>query len=393
MPAAAASGLRSEKRHHRRGAGSQKGSVSQTSPNASFLDAPAPLSPSHAPEQKITTDAEEVDQSSQHGISILKEIFPELTEAEKIGKVSAKPTQPPLQQLLGKLPSPARAPTGSGSGTQQWSSMPVGPPAHAPMLLAAPVVPPPPTLPAPACQAQQVEHCAHPRNFAPTLPEQSFPSYRERLRAGGRGAFQRAYDAGFMPKNMKQEWSSSQTAQGMLPQQQDMQNSEATPYGNAQQAWSAMGQMQSDDYCGVPMQSQYPCIQQAQQPQMQMMLPPMAMQHQPMLPMAQSDISPMTQMQMPQMQSAHMPTQPLQLPHMAMSQPHTPSASGASTPTSGWPTSGENTPTEMARRECMALLSACHLMPQTQGQFFHDEASLAAQLQASILADCQPYED
>jgi len=357
--------------------------------DSAFLDAPAALSPRDASERKVTTEAEEGDQSQQHGISILKEIFPELTEAEKMGNASAKQTQPPLQQLLGSLPSPARAPTGSSSGTRPSSSMPFAPPAHAPMLPVAAVMPPPPILPAPACQAQQVGRYMPPQNLAPTFPEQSFPSYRERLRAGGRGAFQRAYDAGFMPKNMKQEWSSMQTAQGVLPQQQDMRNSTSMPCYDAQQVWGNMGQMQSNDYCGVPpMHSQYPCTQQAQQLQMAMMLPPMALQQPPMVPMAHSDMSPMTQMQMPQMQSAQMPQQALQLPHMAMSQPHTPSASGASTPTSGWPTSGESTPTQMARRECMALL-----MPQTSGQFLHDESSLAAQLQASILADCQPYED
>lgn len=363
-----------------RAAGSQKGSVSQTSPTSPFLDAPAALSPRDAPEQKVTTEGEEADQSQQHGISILKEIFPELTEAEKIGNPSAKQTQPPLQQLLGSLPSPARAPTGSSSCTRPSSSLPFAPPAHAPMLPVAAVMPPPPVLPAPACQAQHVERYMSPQNMAPTFPEQSFPSYRERLRAGGRGAFQRAYDAGFMPKNMKQEWSSTQPFQGVLPQQQAMQNS-----CDAQQVWGSMGQMPSNDYCGVPqMQAQYPCAQRPQQPQMQMMLPPMAMQQQ----MAQSDMSPMTQMQLSQMHLAQMPQLASQLSHMAMSQPHTPSASGASTPTSGWPTSGENTPTEMARRECMAFL-----MPQSSGQFFNDGALLEAQLQASILADCQPYED
>jgi len=386
MPAA-----RTERRN-RKCIGSQRGS--QASNDSSLLaDAPTAFSPN----DKATTEVEEREQP-QHGISILKEIFPDHeTEKGSSGK------HRPLQQLLGSLPSPARATLGSSQPSSN-ASVPFGPPAHAPTIpMAAPVgPPPPPLLPAPGCQAPQ-EQCEPPRAAAMMHPEQGFTSYRERLRAGGRGAFQRAYDAGFVPKNMKQEWGSAQTAHGGLPQQQQEMQHGYGASGDSQQMWNGAGQVQNNDYYGAPMQSQYQCMQQqVQQPQVMvqsMMLPQMAVQQPQMVPMPQ-DIghTPMNQMQMPQMQVPQMPAQPLQLPQMAMSQCHTPTASGESTPT-GWPLqqavygnlgtptdSGASTPTEMARRECMAVL-----MPQTSQFFPCDQATLAAQLQAS--ADCQRYED
>lgn len=262
------------------------------------------------------------------------------------------------------------------------------------MPMAAPVFPPPPpTAAAPAyMQAPQEQvHFEPPRMAAPMLPEQPFISYRERLRAGGRGAFQRAYDAGIVPKSMKQDWSSTQTAHGVLAQQPEMQNGYGTG-GDSQQMWSGNGQMQQQDYYGAPMQSQYPCMQQVQQPQQTMtMLPQMAVQQPQMMPLAQcnsGEQSPMS-MQLQQMQVAQMNQQlQLQLPQMAMSQGHTPSASGASTPMSGY-----STPTdfENVRRECMAIV-----MPQTSQSFGQFQAApscdeLLAQLQAA--SSCERYED
>lgn len=356
----------------------RRGAAGQGAQDSTFLDAPAALSPRE--EQKVIDETQEGEQPSQHGISILKEIFPELDEKEKAATAKHRP----LQQLLGSLPSPARATLGGSSAqASNAGSMPFAPPAHAPMPMVAPVAPPPPpSMPAPACQAPQ-EQCEPPRAAALMLPEQAFPSYRERLRAGGRGAFQRAYDAGFIPKGMKQEWNSGQTAHGVLPQQSDVHNGSSMPYGDSQQMWNGAGQMQSNDYSSTPMQPQYPCMQQVQQPQMMVpMLPQMAVQ-QPMQ-MPQGDHSPMSQVQMPQMQN-----QALQLPQMAMSQVHTPTASGASTPT-GWLTSGQSTPTEIdmaVRAECMAILQ----MPQSSQFFPVDQEMLAAQLKAS--ADSQRYED
>merc|ERR1719502_1738160 len=209
------------------------------------------------------------------------------------------------------------------------------------MPMAAPVAPPPPpTMPAPACQVPQ-EQCEPPRAAALMLPEQAFPSYRERLRAGGRGAFQRAFNAGFVPKNMSQEWIS------------DMQNTAAMP------AWSAQGHMQGASYCGMPMPGAYQCMPQVpQQPLSVQMMPPPSPIQQPPLQLSQEA---MQQMQM-------------QLPAMAFSQVNgsTPSASGYSTPTSE---------VDSVRSECMAIL----------GQMPCDAEALAAQLRAS--ADCQRYED
>lgn len=214
--------------------------------------------------------------------------------------------------------------------------------------------------------------------MAPPHPEHGFESYRERLRAGGRGAFQRAFDVGLLPKNMKEAPNSSM------------------PYaavGDSQQMWSGAGQMQSNDFCGMSMQQQqYQCIQQVvppspemqhmtalpvqspmQQPQMSVMMPQMAMQQQ-VVSLAQGEQSP----QMAQMQMTQMPVAQMQLPQMS-------TASGEQTPTSN----GASTPTEIedwCRRECMGILTS-----QTSQFFPCDQDLLAAQLKAS--ADCQRYED
>lgn len=233
-------------------------------------------------------------------------------------------------------------------------------------------------------------------------PEQAFGSYRDRLRAGGQGAFQRAFDAGFVPRSMKQEWGGMHmppaASHGELLQQ-EMQSGAAMSYtgaGDCNQMWSGAGHMQSDSW-GGPMQTQYQCVQQAPQFETQglQMVPPVSMQSQQMpmqmlpqmavqqpmqmMPMAQGEQSPqMSQMYMSQMPVQQMPQPQMQLPQMAMSQAP-PTASGESTPT------GMQTPAESVRSECMAIL-----MPQAS-QFHCDSDMLAAQLQAS--ADCQRYED
>lgn len=190
----------------------------------------------------------------------------------------------------------------------------------------------------------------------------------------------------------------SASAQGMLSQSQEVQSGSTMQYGavgDAHQMWSGAGQMQSNDYCGVPMQAQYQCVQQANHPEMQMtamsgqqmvapvsmqqsqmpmqMLPQMAVQ-QPvqMVQMQQGEQSP----QMSQMQMA-MPVPQMSLPQMQLPQM-------VQTPTTS---SGDSTPTEsdLARRECMAIL-----MPQAS-QFQSDTDLLEAQLKAC--AECQRYED
>lgn len=326
---------------------------------AGFLDAPNALSPNNV---ELTKGESEPEVTVPQGISILKEIFPEHGEE---AAQAPKGKAPSVLQLLGSVPSPARAPLGG-------SMQPFGPPAHAPMPMVAPVVPPPPPLmPAPACQAAQA-HWEPPRAMG--QPEPAFGSYRERLRAGGRGAFQRAFDIGLVPKNMKQEWMTNGTdanngAMGM-------------PYGgDAQQMWN--GQVQSSDYGGMAMQAQYPYVQQVpqQSPMPVQMMPQPQMQPQmqqpmQMMPMASGDQSPqMGQLQLPQMAMQQMAMQQSQMPSMGMSQAPTPTSSGASTPSG----------VESVRSECMAIL-----MPQAS-QFSCDNDLLAAQLKAS--ADCQCYED
>jgi len=173
--------------------------------------------------------------------------------------------------------------------------------------------------------------------------EQGFGSYREMLRAGGRGALQRGIDAGLMPKSMKQDWSampkSSAPAQGFLCQQPQVQPETMMPYAmgdDSQQMWNAMGQMQGTDcwdtsynLSQMPMESMY--AQQFQQHDPTVMQQP-HMQYQMMPQMAMQDPSQM--LQMPQCdQSAQMCNMPLELPQMAMAQVQmSPTASGESTP-------------------------------------------------------------
>lgn len=163
------------------------------------------------------------------------------------------------------------------------------------------------------------------------------------------------------------------------------------------QTWSGAGHLQSNDYCGAPMQGQYQGMQQelmmghltpmsghvtpisASQSPMQQHAVPMQMMPQPMQMMAQGDqsqwcVDPQNswgpngvQMQLPQLTSG-------------ASTPYT--SSGASTPM-GY---GENVEMDSVRRECMAIV-----MPQTSQFFPADADLLAAQLRAS--ADCQCYED
>lgn len=186
------------------------------------------------------------------------------------------------------------------------------------------------------------------------------PSYREKLRAGGRGAFQRAFDIGLMPKTMKQpmtqEWGTAQAQpsldlQGMLSQQ-DVQSGMMMPCmtgGDAQQMWTGTTQMQGNEYWYVPVEQphmQAPCAYTQQVPMMQ---PPQPLE---LLQMSQQPVLPM-------------PAQGMMQPQDMMQ----------ATP--------DSTPTEFQR--CMAIV-----MPQS-ADLARDNALMAAQLQA--VADCQCYED
>lgn len=175
-------------------------------------------------------------------------------------------------------------------------------------------------------------------------------SYRERLRAGGRGAFQRAMNAGLMPKNMKQEWC----------QQPQQLNNNMAMQCDGQQMWNTnwqQGQMQMQ-----PTQQM-----QCQPAQMPVQMMPQ-MQAQPSQFQQPMQMMSMECMQEPQMQA---PQAQVQMFEMPMCQMQTPIQSGESTPT-----------TEVDR--CMAII-----MPQQSPFGFNDD--LAAQLQAA--ADCQRYED
>lgn len=365
---------RSERRN-RKGV-SSKGATAQ---------AEAPLSPREIATKPCEEEEVEEVRAATQGISILKEIFPDHdVEASECAAAPSK-EGPLLQNILGSVPSPARAPFG------QVNSTPFGPPSHTPMPMVAPVGPPPPPLmPAPVCQDQWEGA----RATGPLLAEPAFGNYRERLRAGGRGAFQRAIDAGFVPKNMKQEWGamqmSSANAQGMLSSAADVHSGGNMSYGvgDSQQMWGGAGQMAGSDYCGVALQQQYSqdyCGMQMQAPPTpdmmpmgQQIAPPMSTQTPLMLPQMAVQQPMQQQMQMMPMQGDQSPMQMAQ-----MSMPVTPMAV-PQTPTTA---SGDTTPVgiDHVQRECMAIL-----MPQTS-QFPCDKDILAAQLKAS--ADCQRYED
>lgn len=270
------------------------------------------------------------------------------TKATGEAKPETLPSDVSILHLLGGIPSPARTFPASGQlGTVQPQGIPCCPPPHSPMPLTMPAGPPPPPL-------------------APVIHCESGPSYRERLRAGGQGAFQRAFDIGLMPKSMK-EWNGprpSADIQSMMPQQTDMQNGMMMPCmagSDAQQAWSGTGQMQNHDYWYVPveqpqMSTHCPYTQQMQMPQSQEMfqMTPMPDQ-QPVLTMAD------------QQSVLAMPPQAL------LQQPQMPT-----------PSMNEEAPATDFQR-CMAII-----MPEC-AQLSCDKDLMAAQLRA--VADCQCYED
>lgn len=233
----------------------------------------------------------------------------EMPQPESTGKGAGKKAMP--FSLLSSLPSPAR--NLSRSQHQQAGG---APPSHAPTVLTAPSVPAPPTY-APTGQWEAVRPTAEP----------ALGSYRDRLRAGGMGAFQRAMNAGLMPKAMKNEWNPAQmNAQGYLPQQPEGFGMPA----ECQQAWCGAGQMPSPDCLGILMNQPQMPMQQQQQ-----MVP--SMPSQPMqyfqVPQAQATPAEQTQM-MNHMQAPQMQMPNMQLPPMQMCDVQEPVAlmSGESTP-------------------------------------------------------------
>jgi len=279
--------------------------------------------------------------------------------------------------------------------------MPCNPPSHSPStLIAPPVAPPPLFFPTPVCPAPQ--HYTEGTSTAmPTT------SYRERLRAGGRGAFQRAIDKGLMPKAMREMGGATQTAGGFdvatLPQQQGTQNNFAAmqcgTLAEGQQMWNGAGQMQTNESWHVPMNPsqsppQSPYGQYGHQPQHPTQMSPMQYPQMPspapvqmmvQMPVQQPQLQQMLVQQPQQMTQCEQLLQmtqsyesqtpaPQLLPEMAMHQVQVP----------GLAASGDSTPTDIDR--CMAIV-----MPQAS-QFPCDNHFMAAQLQAA--ADCQQcYED
>merc|ERR1719491_744974 len=215
-------------------------------------------------------------EASPHGISILKEIFPDHDAcADQAARTLAagKAPPPPIHQLLTGIPSPARSSVCSRNAQPGHAEPGVGSVLGALVVTNSSVLqmpatmapPPPPVPPAPTCQAllgpQQSWELS--RGAAPLLPEQGFTSYREKLRAGGRGAFQRAFDVGLMPKSMKQEWhmtaAPSTPTHAFMPQQQagvadPMQCGQSMGYvggDDRQQMWSGAGMASSTDSWAV----------------------------------------------------------------------------------------------------------------------------------------------
>lgn len=317
------------------------------------------------------------DKAGLQSVSILKEIFPDHLSLKHAETAAGKgPALDPLETLLGKLPpSPARTrPNGFSGFTQPATSGGFA------------TVPgnggPPPSQWLPS--QDQASKDPWDATATPAAPDTAIASYRERLRAGGRGAFQRSV-SGFVAKmtppvaqdQWLQDWSTP--GQGYFTPQQDMQYTTDA----SQMPWPCGEQMQSSDGWNMPMNQpqmlaeyefqqqmvpasaemmQMDMASQQQQYMLQPQMMPQMVQQPQMMPQSEQ----LLQMQMPQVQVPQM-----QLPQMAMSQVPTVTASG------------DSTPDEMGR--CMAIV-----MPQS-APYAQDKDFVAAQLQA--VADCQCYED
>jgi len=196
-------------------------------------------------------------------------------------------------------------------------------------------------------------------------------SYRERLRAGGRGALQRAFDSGLVPKNMKQDWNSMQS-----PTSQMSSSGGMAFYTNTvdnQQVWNGGV---SDYWCMPTDQTQMA----SQMPYMQQMGPMVSMQQQPMSTTPLPQQAPPLQLGPPASMQAGGPppaTSALMLPQGALMRGDTPAVGSMQdvTPQS------DSTPEEIDR--CKAII-----MPNFDA---YDPEAMAAQLRA--VAYGQTYED
>lgn len=279
--------------------------------------------------------------------------------AADISKGDAGTNEVSILHLLGSVPSPARKQSNRQLGIQ---GIPCSPPPHSPNVFATTTAPPPPPV-------------------MPMLECEAAPSYRDRLRAGGQGAFQRAFDRGLVPRSMKNEWSMAQPTdmQNVYSQQPDGQSGnymQCMAGSDSQQNWSGSGH----NYWYVPMeQSQMsaPCsfTQQAPIEQHHMSTP---CSYAPQMPLEQQHMynqqAPLEQAQMSAQCTYPQQQQTLvQLPPAAMAQP-------PQIPQMPTPTMSDATPTDL-----MSII-----MPQS-AQFPCDRDLMAAQLKAA--ASCQCYED
>jgi hypothetical protein len=290
------------------------------------------------PAQEIAAgEKAEAAKGASIGISILKEIFP--------NQASGEGSAPSKQMLLNSIPTPSRACASPLHALT--STTPLPPPSLAPV----------PLMPAPSCH-----HLGG-------------SNYRERLRAGGREAFQRAYNAGLMPKAMKQDgmygsdsWMGRhQFSQNNTPVSSPMSYSSVADGHAVWDSAAAAAPTQNADYW--PNQMEH--AQMLDRPQMmsnfgashdtQQIIPQF---QQAQFQQAWNAVA-MQQAGQQQQQQAQLQ---LQLPQQQMQQ--MPVAVGSS-------------PTELHR--CMAII-----LPET-AQFPCDKQMVAAQLQAA--ADCQYYED
>jgi len=346
---------RSERRNNTRESGRQRRGAAQ---ETSAPEASGTLLP-------IGAESKSIARAEEHSTGV---------EPVQIAPASSK--VPILEQLLGNIATPVRS---NQPPQVQRNSVPYSPPVHAPTLIvSASATPPPPSRPASGDQVPQAQWEA-PQTAIPALPEPGFTSYREKLRAGGRGAFQRNIDAGLIPKAMKQEAVAGQMqqapAQGYLPQQAHVQNGTGMQYvssGDGQHMWGSteygnLWSMPVDQSHNMSSQCQY--VEQMSHLEQQMIPQSLEQMLAPQPQMSQQMTVPM----MPQM-TAHQPNMQDCMQMMPMAQDVQSLQMSQCSPV-GLPQIGECTPTDINR--CLAIV-----MPQA-AQFPCDRDSMVAQLKAA----------
>lgn len=232
----------------------RKGSFSKQ--GASWADEPVthePLLNSAGSDNQASKTETETSKAQPFGPSILKEIFPDhgkLPE-EVVNRIPSpsrarRPSNPVMSPITKPNSRPQLSPSKGAGSPSVMSTSPV----HAP----GPVGPLAPMLPVPPMQMQQ-QWDAQQMAGMQQGPDASYAggSYRERLRAGGRGAFQRTMDAGFVPRTYKQDqWNGSAYGEGFMEQQMQGMGMEYGMGADAQLMWNGSEQMAGNDYWGTP---------------------------------------------------------------------------------------------------------------------------------------------